>query len=83
LIGFDDFAFASLLKPRLTVVRQPAGELGRCAARTLFERLDSKEDSLKRSTLLPTELIIRESCGCTGGAGGELMGAVPTRISKS
>ena len=86
LIGFDDFAFASLLKPRLTVVRQPAGELGRCAARTLFERLDSKEDTLKRSTLLPTELIIRESCGCKGEAveaGGERVGTVPARISKS
>lgn len=64
LIGFDDFAFASHLKPSLTVVRQPASELGRCAANILFERLNSKDPVVQRRTLLPTELIIRESCGC-------------------
>ncbi len=67
LIGFDDFPLASLLKPRLTVVRQPASELGQCATRILFERLDAKENTLRRRTLLPTELIIRGSCGCTNG----------------
>jgi LacI family transcriptional regulator len=66
LIGFDDFSFASLLKPGLTVVRQPAGELGQCATRMLFERLDAKDNLLKRRMLLPTELVIRESCGCKG-----------------
>lgn len=64
LVGFDDFSFAAHLKPSLTVVRQPAGELGRYAANILFERLDSKEQLLPRRTLLPTELVIRESCGC-------------------
>lgn len=65
LIGFDDFPAAALFKPKLTVVRQPSGELGACAARLLFERLDSKEMIPKRRTVLPTELVIRESCGCT------------------
>lgn len=64
LIGFDDFRPAALFKPKLTVVRQPSGELGACAARLLFERLDSKELVPKRRTVLPTELVIRESCGC-------------------
>jgi len=64
LVGFDDFAFAAHLQPSLTVVRQPAGELGRYAANILFERLDSKEQLLPRRTLLPTELVVRESCGC-------------------
>jgi LacI family transcriptional regulator len=64
MIGFDDFAFSSHLKPSLTVVRQPADELGRCAANILFERLASREKVLQRRTLLPTELIVRESCGC-------------------
>lgn len=64
LVGFDDFAFASHLRPSLTAVRQPAAELGRCAANVLFEKLNSKESLLQRRILLPTELIIRESCGC-------------------
>jgi len=68
LIGFDDFALASLFKPRLTVVRQQADELGACAARILFERMESKELLPRRRTVLPTELVIRESCGCVRGS---------------
>lgn len=63
-IGFDDFSLASIFKPRLTVVRQPTEELGACAARILFERLGSKEPLPRRRTVLPTELVVRESCGC-------------------
>lgn len=64
LIGFDDFRLASLLTPRLTVVRQPASELGERAARLLFERIESKGHPLRITTVLPTELVIRQSCGC-------------------
>ena len=64
LIGFDDFRLASMLTPRLTVVRQPAPELGQRAARLLFERIDSTEKYLNFTTVLPTELIVRQSCGC-------------------
>jgi LacI family transcriptional regulator len=64
IIGFDDFSLASLFKPRLTVVRQPTEELGAIAAGILFERLGSKESLPMRRTVLPTELVVRESCGC-------------------
>ena len=64
LIGFDDFPYASLLKPKITVVRQPASDLGQCAARLLFERLELKEKLPRMRTVLPSELVIRESCGC-------------------
>ena len=33
LLGFDDFYWSTLLRPRLTVVRQPAREIGMIAAR--------------------------------------------------
>lgn len=64
LAGFDDFPLASLLTPRLTVVRQPASELGERAARLLFERVASGEKKMRITTVLPTELIVRQSCGC-------------------
>jgi LacI family transcriptional regulator len=67
LIGFDDFPFASLFKPKLSVVRQPAADLGQCATRLLFERLELKEKLPGMRTVLPSELILRESCGCKGG----------------
>jgi LacI family transcriptional regulator len=79
IIGFDDFSFASLFKPRLTVVRQPSGELGACAARILFERLQSKEMIPKRRTVLPTELVLRESCGCKRTTSSDLEAEKPLR----
>lgn len=64
LISFDDFDAASLVRPTITVVRQPIVELGRRAASLLLDRLDKNEISEPSQIVLPTELIIRESCGC-------------------
>jgi LacI family transcriptional regulator len=65
LIGFDDFELAESLEPALTVVRQPADQIGHVAANFLFRRLKSG-DSYPEGTreLLPVELIVRRSCGC-------------------
>lgn len=41
LIGFDDFQAARSLSPGLTVIRQPASELGRTAAALLLERMET------------------------------------------
>jgi DNA-binding LacI/PurR family transcriptional regulator len=63
LAGFEDFRWAGLVKPGLTVVRQPGEEMGRRSAQMLFERLAGKKGPPQR-VMLDTELIIRESCGC-------------------
>ena len=63
LFSFDDFDLADVLTPELSVVRQPAEMLGREAARLLFERLKGRGGK-SRSVVLPTELILRQSCGC-------------------
>ena len=64
LIGFDDFELAPVLSPRFTLVHQPAAELGRRAAEMLFDRLDGQGHPEPRRLVLPTELVVRESCGC-------------------
>jgi LacI family transcriptional regulator len=64
IAGFDDFELASALHPRLTLVRQPAMELGRRAAELLFERLEGHQARDPRRLVLQTELVVRESCGC-------------------
>lgn len=65
LIGFDDFELAEILHPTLTVVRQPASELGRVAANLLFDRIKRDEFPEEGSRIvLPVELVIRRSCGC-------------------
>jgi LacI family transcriptional regulator len=64
LICFDDFDAATLVTPRITVVRQPTVEIGRQAALLLLRRLDATSPSENKHTVLATELVIRESCGC-------------------
>lgn len=69
IIGFDDFEMAPLLRVPLTAIRQPAAEMGRTAAELLLEWLRNRHQNrgmLSRRILLPTELIIRRSCGCSG-----------------
>jgi LacI family transcriptional regulator len=65
LISFDDFELAEILTPSLTVVRQPAAELGRRAAELLFTRMQSKKPFPRQEIVLSTTFHIRESCGCT------------------
>lgn len=66
LISFDDFQLAEILTPSLTVVRQPAAELGRRAAELLFTRMASKKPLSRQNVVLSTTFHIRESCGCPG-----------------
>ena len=65
LAGFDDFDLAELTSPPLSVVRQPAQEMGRVAASQLFERLERGETPQSGNRIvLPVELVLRRSCGC-------------------
>lgn len=62
VIGFDDIPAAALADPPLTTVRQPAQQMGASAARLLFERIEQNATG-PTETVLPTELVIRASCG--------------------
>lgn len=62
LACFDDFVWASVMRPRLTVVDQPTYEIGEQAALMLFERLQHPENP-PREIRLHTRFIVRESCG--------------------
>jgi LacI family transcriptional regulator len=64
LVTIDDLQPASLISPPLTVVNQPAQEMGQRAAQLLLERIAGKvEDDCCRQILLPTEMVIRASSG--------------------
>ena len=65
VVGFDDFEMADIFNPAITVVRQPALELGNVAAELLFSRIQDKNGSQSgQQIVLPVELIVRQSCGC-------------------
>jgi len=57
--GFDDIAFARILKPSLTTVRQPAYEMGRLAVTAILDMRHGHASH--RPVVLPTELVIRDS----------------------
>ena len=63
LVAFDDFEWAGLFRPRLTVVAQPIHEIGTQAARLLLARLKEPEGPAT-TVQLPAEFVHRESCGC-------------------
>lgn len=62
VVGFDDLGFSAFLTPPLTTVSAPTETIGRIATEQLFSLLDKQ--FFGDVTLLPTELIIRRSCGC-------------------
>ncbi len=62
VVGFDDTRIAQLTRPRLTTVRVPMADMGAKAIELLCERLAEPDRSAERVTL-PTELVVRESCG--------------------
>jgi LacI family transcriptional regulator len=67
LIGFDDLELGALLSPPLTVIRQPAANLGVQASKLLFERIAAAkrpEGGFGIKLVLPVEFVIRGSCGC-------------------
>jgi LacI family transcriptional regulator len=66
LIGFDDIYPATLCDPPLTTVNQPIRSIGERSCERLIERI--AHPTLRPAVeLLPTELVIRTSCGCPPG----------------
>jgi LacI family transcriptional regulator len=63
--GFDDIAAVRYVRPALTTVRQPMRELGVQSVRMLLARI-SDSTAPRQSVVLPTEVVIRRSCGCRG-----------------
>jgi LacI family transcriptional regulator len=66
VVGFDDIFPASLFDPPLTTVHQPMRMLGERACARLLDRI--ADPTLQPTVdLLPTELVLRASCGCPPG----------------
>lgn len=61
LVGFDDASYARFLTPPLSTIHAPIAESGRKAAEQIIRVIQGKTPEML--TLLPTQLIVRESCG--------------------
>lgn len=62
VVSFDDHPLYDCFSPGITAVSQPIDKLGEAAANQLFLLMEDKVPVEKR-IILPTKLVIRESCG--------------------
>ena len=62
VVGFDDLGEAKFASPPLTTIRQPLYEQGRRATEMLLALMAGED--VPNYISLPTELVIRQSCGC-------------------
>jgi len=60
VVGFDDIQAAAYNTPSLTTVRQPLARMGKLAAQTLLDRIESQKDEPKEIAVEP-KLVVRES----------------------
>lgn len=62
IICFGDSDVGRFLSPAISAVRQPARELGERAVQVLLENLDPHGVTREHHVILPTQLVIRETC---------------------
>lgn len=60
-VSFGDFPMATALQPSVTVIDQDPDRLGQLATQRLFARIDSPKRRLKRATVVPADLVVRDS----------------------
>lgn len=68
IVGYNNIDVADYTQPALTSVSTPIEELGRQSAELLL-RLINNHPIVDKKIVLPSELIIRESCGCQISSG--------------
>ena len=66
IVGFNDIPLAEMVTPSLTTVAAPAYQMG-LEAMKMLQDLILGERPKRQKSLLPTALVIRQSCGCPGG----------------
>jgi LacI family transcriptional regulator len=66
IVGFDDISISSIIHPGLTTVHLPVNDLGVTAAEKVIAAIENDEQTVNspENIVLPTSIVIRESCGC-------------------
>jgi LacI family transcriptional regulator len=64
IVGFDDIEMVQFMVPAMTTVKVYTEFMGEAAVDLLIERF-IKERSFNKKVVIPTKLMIRDSCGKT------------------
>jgi LacI family transcriptional regulator len=62
VVSFDDLPLGLLVQPFLTVVAQPAYDMGYRATKLLLKRIACPDETPPEEIVLPTQLLVRQSC---------------------
>lgn len=62
VVGYDDLPAGQTAVPPLTTIRQPIRRIGTLAVATLVDIINQPQEPTRR-IILPSELVIRQSCG--------------------
>lgn len=62
VVGYDDLPAGQTAVPPLTTIRQPIRRIGTLAVATLIDIINQPQEPTRR-IVLPSELVIRQSCG--------------------
>lgn len=65
IVGYDDVPAAAKIEPPLTTIRQSTHQMGYTAMETLLDIIRLPNSHLYH-IILPTELVVRASCGANG-----------------
>lgn len=61
IVGFSDNPNASLIRPALTTINQPAYDIGKTAASILLDILNGRMEKQDITIMLKTKLVVRDS----------------------
>jgi DNA-binding LacI/PurR family transcriptional regulator/anti-anti-sigma regulatory factor/putative methionine-R-sulfoxide reductase with GAF domain len=81
LAGFDDTAEAMVSSPPLTTVQQPIRQLGAAGIKLMLQLLAGEQ--IPEQMMIPTQLVVRQSCGCTDAMVADVIVGSPTEEKKS
>jgi serine phosphatase RsbU (regulator of sigma subunit)/DNA-binding LacI/PurR family transcriptional regulator len=79
--GFDDTKEAFVSSPPLATVQQPIRRLGYAAIEVMLKLLAGEQ--VPEQTVLPTELVVRQSCGCSEPVAARAAEGAAAREAKS
>lgn len=71
VIGYDEFAWARLMEPSVTVVDQDPYQMGCMAATELMRLIEAgggSPDAVVGGKVFDPRLVVRQSCGCSADA---------------
>lgn len=63
IVTFDDLAESFIVEPFMTMIKQPAYDIGQQATSLLLDKLEGKGPETPQEIVLPTELVLRTSSG--------------------